>query len=276
MSDDDLDRAVDARIDAYRPETIPPFEAIESRKRTRDRRRMAVGAGALSVVALAAAGVVVPALSDGGDRLTPGGPPEAVSITRFAVQYADGSAVEGRSDGADAALARCLELPGARDRAGVKLSDPIIWVVTVEGTQAQTDAVRDCLASLDEATVQAVPTSPAVAGDTEDDGVSQAAVRPSGQFRMQALATGTLRADPTTGCLWLEREDGKPTGQLLLQGEDYSVDFSQSPAAIRLDGVVVARVGERIEVGGGFTNREEGVEGCPVTAGPFLGYFERY
>lgn len=162
---DPLDRAVDARIDAYRPDTVPPFEAIESRKRSRDRRRMAAGAAALSVVSVAAAGVAVPSLSGGGDRLTPGGPLEDVSITRFAVQYADGSAVEGRSDGADAALARCLELPGARDTAGAKLSDPIVWVVTVEGTDAQTSAVRDCLTRLDDAKIETIPD---VNVETED------------------------------------------------------------------------------------------------------------
>lgn len=105
-------------------------------------------------------------------------------------------------------------------------------------------------------------------------GVEKAAVRPAGEFRMQALATGTLRADPATGCLWLETEEGKPTLQLLLQGESYRVDFSTSPPSV-LDGdTVVARVGERVEVGGGFTDRVRGVEGCPVTPGAFLGYFE--
>jgi hypothetical protein len=102
---------------------------------------------------------------------------------------------------------------------------------------------------------------------------AKAAVRPAGEVRMLALGTGTLRADPDTGCLWLETEAGKPTRQLLLQGESYRVDFSTSPASIRDGETVVARVGERVEVGGGFTERVRGVEGCPVTAGTFLGYF---
>lgn len=67
-----LDRAVDARLAAYRPDTVPPFTAIEARKRGRDRRRIALAASALSVAALAGAGIVIPALSNGGDRLTPG------------------------------------------------------------------------------------------------------------------------------------------------------------------------------------------------------------
>lgn len=51
---DALDRAVDARIDAHRPDTVPPFAAIEARKRGRDRCR---GAAAIAAVAVAVAGV---------------------------------------------------------------------------------------------------------------------------------------------------------------------------------------------------------------------------
>jgi hypothetical protein len=67
---DDLDRAVDARIDAYRPAALPPFSAIEARKRGRDRRRAVVAGAALSAVALAGAAVVVPSFAGGGDWLT--------------------------------------------------------------------------------------------------------------------------------------------------------------------------------------------------------------
>ena len=44
-----------------------------------------------------------------------------------------------------------------------------------------------------------------------------------------------------------------------------------------LDGeTVVARIGDQIEVGGGSSDREAGVGGCPVTPPVFLGYlFER-
>jgi hypothetical protein len=66
---DDLDRAVDARIDAYRPDTLPPFEAIEGRKRSRDRRRTTTGAAALSVITVAGIVVVPSVLSGGQDRL---------------------------------------------------------------------------------------------------------------------------------------------------------------------------------------------------------------
>lgn len=90
---------------------------------------------------------------------------------------------------------------------------------------------------------------------------------------MEASAFGTLRADAATGCLWLEGAGGAPTVQLLLQGDSYRVDFTQSPAAV-LDGdKVVARAGADVQVGGGSTDEDSGVEGCPVSRGVFLGYF---
>lgn len=154
---DELDRAVDARIDAYRPDILPPFTAIEGRRRARDRRRMAVGAGALSVAAVAAGALVVPGLLGGGDRLTTGQPAEPVALTRFTVRYASVSPSEGRTGAVDAALGRCLALPGARDEVGLAYSDPPVWAVTVEGTAAQAADVRDCLAGLPDAKVETVP-----------------------------------------------------------------------------------------------------------------------
>ncbi len=66
---DDLDRAVDAQIDAHRPDRVPPFDAVIARKRGRDRRRLATGGAALSAVALAGAPVLAPSLAGGdGDR----------------------------------------------------------------------------------------------------------------------------------------------------------------------------------------------------------------
>jgi len=70
---DRLDRAVDARINAYRPDIVPPFAAVEARKRGRDRRRLLVVGGVMPAVALAATIAVVPQSRGGGDeRLTPG------------------------------------------------------------------------------------------------------------------------------------------------------------------------------------------------------------
>lgn len=56
---DDLDRAVDARIDAYRPESTPPFEAIEARRRRRGRGRLAGATAAVVFTGVAVAGIAV-------------------------------------------------------------------------------------------------------------------------------------------------------------------------------------------------------------------------
>lgn len=67
---DDVDRAVDARLESFLPGTIPSFATLEARKRNRDRRRLVTGA-VLSVAAVAGALAVLPALDAGGDRLSP-------------------------------------------------------------------------------------------------------------------------------------------------------------------------------------------------------------
>ena len=104
-------------------------------------------------------------------------------------------------------------------------------------------------------------------------GPERAAVRPATDSYDQAMALGVLRADPQSGCLWLEQAGGSVGVELLLYGEQYRVDFSTDPPSV-LDGErVVARVGESVEVGGGMG--PGGVTGCPVQAPSFLGYFER-
>ena len=90
---------------------------------------------------------------------------------------------------------------------------------------------------------------------------ARAAVRDDGIY-MLAEVTGTLSADAASGCLWLEGS----ASQLLLQGRQFRVDFLQSPPAIYSGDLLVARVGQRVIVGGGFTERVEPVPGCPVSA----------
>ena len=113
---------------------------------------------------------------------------------------------------------------------------------------------------------------PADPGSDAMAGIDRAAVRPAGEGRNEALASGILRADPKSGCLWLEQPDGSVGAQLLLQGEEYQVDFSDDPASVREEGDVVATVGDRVEVGGGY-GTDDGVRGCSVSAPTFLGYF---
>lgn len=112
----------------------------------------------------------------------------------------------------------------------------------------------------------------AVVAPESSNAVERAAVRPAEEAREEALAGGVLRADPESGCLWLEQPDGSVGSQLLLYGEEYRVDFSTSPASVRDGDDVVARIGEQVEVGGG-SRADDGVAGCPVPAPSFLGYF---
>lgn len=65
---DELGRAVDARIDAFRPDRMPPWDALVDRHRVRGRRRTTTLA---VLTAAAAAGIVfvTPALSGGPGRL---------------------------------------------------------------------------------------------------------------------------------------------------------------------------------------------------------------
>jgi hypothetical protein len=188
----DLHRALQDRIAAHTPRSLPPFEALAARKRARDRRRYVVAGAALSVLAVAA----------------------------------------------------LTGLPGLRP-------DPSDRLPQLAQSEAPTDG-----------------PSPS--------GVDRAAIRPPSEDRMQALLTGTLRADPATGCLWIEPGAGIAPVQLLIQGGDgYRVDFSTSPATVRDGEAVLATVGEVVELGGGATGREDdGVPGCPVTGPTLLGYFE--
>jgi hypothetical protein len=187
----DLHQALQDRIAAHTPHSLPPFEALTARKRARDRRRYAVVGTALSVVAVTVLAGTASLRSGGADRL-----------------------------------------PSA-----------------------------------------AGPASPAAAGPSPS-AVERAAIRPPAEFRMQALLTGTLRGDPSTGCLWVEPGRGAASIELLLQGGDgYRVDFSTSPATIRDSETVLATFGDVVELCGGGIGGD-GVAGCPVSGPTFLGYFE--
>lgn len=60
----DLDRAVDARIDAYLPGTLPPFQVLKVRGARRERRQRGRAAGAVALSAVAVAAIVlVPSLT---------------------------------------------------------------------------------------------------------------------------------------------------------------------------------------------------------------------
>ncbi len=92
---DPVDRAVDARIDAYRPDTVPPYSAIEGRKRSRDRRRNMLTVAAPVLAAVLVAPVAWTAVTSGGDELVQQtGPAEEAGSSRAAFLPSQG---EGRS-----------------------------------------------------------------------------------------------------------------------------------------------------------------------------------
>lgn len=162
---DPLARAVDAQIDAFRPDKVPPFAAIETRKRRRDRRRMAVGAGVLSVVGVVGVVFAGPSLTGGGDRLT--GPPVAgpaatptVTVddrtTRYGLSYVDPGAYDVGRD--EPLMKVCLALPGTSE-VSVEQSLPPGYFVLLTGTE-QAKAFERCAADLDNVTVRNLDATP--------------------------------------------------------------------------------------------------------------------
>ena len=160
--DDDLDRAVDARIEAYRPDTVPPFAALTARKRARDRRRnsRAAALSALSVVGVAGVMFAGPSLTGGGDRLTGpvlAGPAATPSVsadgratTRYGLGYADSGAYDFGRD--EPLMKACLALSGTSE-VSVQESLPPGYYVKVTGTE-QAKAFERCVAGLDNVAVR--------------------------------------------------------------------------------------------------------------------------
>lgn len=127
----------------------------------------------------------------------------------------------------------------------------------------------------DQPTTSASRADQAPGGNDEQPAVSRAAVRPDADSVNEAGASGVLRSDPATGCLWLEpTADAADAGarlQVLLQGDAYAIDFAASPAAVRHGDRIVARVGDHVRLGGGSVDPSDGVRNCPVSDLVFLG-----
>jgi hypothetical protein len=138
---DAVDRAVDAQIDAYRPDTTPPFEAIEARKRRRDRRRLAAAGAVVPAVVAVAVLAVVPQL-DGGlsERLTPGAGVAAQGTT-FAVRP-----LSVQADAYEQALDQCLRLPGV-DGGPVADHRPAPYSLWAAGDPVE--PLRDCVGGVE-------------------------------------------------------------------------------------------------------------------------------
>lgn len=159
---DDLDRAVDARIDACTPRTHPPFEALVGRKRARARRRAVAGGAALSATAVAVALVVVPSPGIGGDRLVPepsaapGGPgADGPQVRQYAVSNRSDTGYQVDVRETDEGIRRCLDLPGVTDRGtGEKM--PVDYAATVDGIE-RAEQFEACIRAVPRAVASARP-----------------------------------------------------------------------------------------------------------------------
>ena len=199
MPEDDLERAVDARIDAYRPDTIPPFAALTARKRARDRRRhsRAAALSALSVVGVVGVVFAGPSLTGGGDRLT--GPPVAgpaatptVTVddrtTRYGLSYVDSGAYDIGRD--EPLMEACLALPGTSE-VSVQESWPPGYSVLLTGTE-QAKAFERCAVDLDNVTVRNLDATPSGIRWT---GVQVCQTQPAGPCRDLDAATASRLYD---------------------------------------------------------------------------------
>ena len=165
---DPLDRAVDAQIDAFRPDTVPPFAAIETRKRARDRRRNSRAAvlSALSVVGVLGVVFAGPSLTGGGgDRVT--GPPVAGpaatptatvddQTTRYGLSYVDPGAYDVGRD--KPLMEACLALPGTSEVSEARLLPPGYYVKVTGSERAK--AFERCAAALDNVAIRNLDAPP--------------------------------------------------------------------------------------------------------------------
>lgn len=157
---DELDRAVDARMEAFRPKSGPPFSAIEARARRRDRRRRAAAGVAAGVALVGGAVLVVPSPSADQDRVSeqPAARPPAASAAPSLVRPSpldDSPAlvVHIKEQGAaarvaDTAVRACLQQPGVGSRP-VDAGEPPAYVVTADA-DADADADAEVEARLAE------------------------------------------------------------------------------------------------------------------------------
>lgn len=144
----ELHDAVQDELAAHRPDGVPPFAAVRARKRSRDRRRLATGGAAVSVVAVGVLAVLAPSLAGGGaDRLPAyaGG----TATTTISVTFAD-HRMPYPGDADVRAVQGCVGDLGRADHA----SEPVIGsgqvvTATVSASPERREAVIDCLRGLE-------------------------------------------------------------------------------------------------------------------------------
>jgi hypothetical protein len=154
-----LDRAVDARIHAYHPDSVPPFDTITARKRWHDRRRAgsAVAVAALTAIGIGIGIVVLPGMLGGSQsddaRLTTGPTPASDSEAH---RYRIGpTSPSSYTASVDAQTKACLALPGTSDLAEIA-SLPPSYQVTVTGTR-EVVAFRECVGDISAVVLSELP-----------------------------------------------------------------------------------------------------------------------
>lgn len=106
---------------------------------------------------------------------------------------------------------------------------------------------------------------------TEPFRTAYVALPDPGSPMMGALLTGSLHADPATGCLWVA-EGSREVQVRVYASEDTRTDFSQDLAVIRRGTETVAREGDPVTLTGGYVGDNGlGVPGCPAEGEVFLG-----
>jgi hypothetical protein len=143
---DALDRAVDARVDAYRPDKVPPFEVVQARKRARERRR---GAAAAATAALAVAGIAFVPSALGSRDDGRNAPPsvanrdDGTAVFGYHVKATDARAFRDAGLQAQAALDRCFAMPGLSEGL-VLFSFPAQYTGRVTGSD-EAEAFEACV-----------------------------------------------------------------------------------------------------------------------------------
>lgn len=205
----DLHAAVEAEIDAHRPNRVPPFDGLLARRRSRDRRRAGAAVAAVVLAALGLAFLPAALRPDGHDSQLADNHPPAATSRRFEVRLTTAAALPDAQ-----AVTSCLALPGLSDLAE-RLSTPASYQVTVTGI-AETAGFRGCIGKIDAAVLVEVPAPTkdgliAVTGLLIANGGQQSAAQiglagqvvlsgPTGRFTADANAAGkfSLRVPPGT------------------------------------------------------------------------------
>jgi hypothetical protein len=185
----DLHRAVEEEVDAYLPDTAPPFSALLDRHRRRARRRTLTAA--VPVAAALVAASVAWSAAGGGEELVqragpaPGsGPAAGPGQVRYSLTYADADTYLRHEQ----AIEACLALPGVTDvRARTSLPPKTTLTITGRSAGQELDACLDPLAG-----VTLVPVSPAA--DQDPDRTSEDGTRYSIRYDSEAAHGAQDRA----------------------------------------------------------------------------------